>query len=75
MSDVEHYLDDFITVGSPGSDQCLKNQQILTATCETLGVPLAPHKSVGPTKCLTFLGIEIDSTAGELRLPQRREVA
>ena len=72
MSYVEHYLDDFITVGPPGSDQCLQNQQILTATCETLGIPLAPRKSVGPTTCLTFLGIEIDSIAAELRLPQEK---
>ena len=41
----------------------------LQTTCEELGIPLAPHKSVGPTTCLTFLGIEIDSIAKELRLP------
>ena len=39
-------------------------------TCRELGVPLATHKSVGPTTCLTFLGIEIDTLAMELRLPR-----
>ena len=40
------------------------------ATCKELGVPLAAHKLVGPTTCLTFLGIEIDILAVELRLPR-----
>ena len=70
VSYVAHYLDDFITVGPPSSDQCHRNQTILFDTCKELGVPLAPHKSVGPTTCLVFLGIEIDSRAMELRLPQ-----
>ena len=37
--------------------------------CKSLGVPLAAHKREGPSTCLTFLGIEIDSVARELRLP------
>ena len=70
MSYVAHYLDDFITVETPNSDQCLINQTILFETCKELGIPLAPHKSEGPTTCLTFLGIEINSVAMELWLPQ-----
>ena len=41
-------------------------------TCAELGIPLASHKTAGPTTCLTFLGIEIDSAALELRLPQEK---
>ena len=67
---VAHYLDDFITVGTPNTDQCYGNQQIIIETCRELGIPLAPHKTVGPTTCLVFLGIEIDTIAMELRLPQ-----
>ena len=33
------------------------------------GVPMAVHKREGPTTCLTYLGIEVDLAAGELRLP------
>ena len=40
------------------------------ATCSELGVPLAAHTSVGPTTGITFLGIEIDTLAMELRLPR-----
>lgn len=58
VSYIAHYLDDFIT--APNSDQCLQNRTILFETCKELGLLLAPHKSVGPTTCLIFLGLEID---------------
>ena len=70
VSYIAHYLDDFITVGAPNSDQCAGNLSILFEACAELGVPLAPHKTAGPTTCLVFLGIEIDSVAMELRLPR-----
>ena len=37
---------------------------------QCLGVPIAGHKTEGPAKCLTFLGIELDSEAMEVRLPE-----
>ena len=37
--------------------------------CASLGIPLAPDKVEGPTTCLTFLGIKIDTVAMELPLP------
>ena len=67
-----HYLDDFITLGSPGSSQCADNQCIMYETCMELGVPLAAHKCMGPSTCLVILGIEIDTIAMELRLPQEK---
>lgn len=65
----EHYIDDFITVGAPGSDECTRNVQLMLQTCESAGVPVEESKSEGPASSLTFLGIEIDSVAMELRLP------
>lgn len=38
-------------------------------TCERLCLPPEPNKDVGPTTCLVFTGIEIDSEGMELRLP------
>ena len=64
-----HYLDDFIVVGPAGSAECQQALDILTRLCRYLGVPLASHKQVGPTSCLVFLGIEINSVTGQLRLP------
>ena len=37
---------------------------------QELGVPIADHKTDGPATCLVFLGIEVDTVTGELRLPQ-----
>ena len=67
-----HYLDDYITCGAPESDECQSNLQMLVDVCRHLGVPLANEKLEGPTTCLVFLGILIDTIRGELRLPQEK---
>ena len=67
---VFHYLDDFIIVGPPASDQCQADLESLERTCSRLGVPLAVHKHDGPATKLTFLGIEIDTMEAILRLPE-----
>ena len=69
---VQHYLDDFIIVALPDSPQCQECLDILDRVCQMLGVPMAVHKREGPVTCIVFLGIEIDTMAGELRLRQRR---
>ena len=68
-SKIFHYIDDFITLGAKGSHECLHNSTVMHRTCERLGLPPEPDKDVGPTTCLVFTGIEIDSEAMELRLP------
>ena len=65
-----HYIDDFLTAGSPASAECSRNLTILRATCERLGVPLAAEKVEGPTTELTFLGIELNTQHMVMRLPQ-----
>ena len=67
-----HYLDDFIVLGAPNTQQCAQSVAILDQTCAALGVPIAEHKRDGPTTCLTFLGIEMDTQAGSLRLPANK---
>ena len=69
---VDHYLDDFVTMGPPGSNACKHNLDLILATCADLGVPLAEEKLEGPSECLTFLGIEIDTSLGILRLPAEK---
>ena len=69
---IHHYLGDFINLGAPGSDQCQAHFQSLEELCQTLCVPLAAHKHQGPTTCLTFLEIEVDTLAGSLRLPEEK---
>ncbi len=67
-----HYLDDYLLVGPPGSMECARNLDTLLTTFDRLGVPVALPKLEGPTTTLTFLGIEIDSMALQLRLPQTK---
>ena len=55
--------------GPAGSSQCADALQKTLQRCERLGVPLAMEKLEGPVECLTFLGIEIDTRSGTMRLP------
>jgi len=66
---VFHYLDDFITVGAPKSEQCGDNLSCMLETCLEMGMPVEADKSEGPASCITFLGIELDTLTMELRLP------
>ncbi len=72
IPDVRYYLDDFIIVAPPNSQLCRRYIGILDEVCNTLKVPIAAHKRDGPTTCLTFLGIEVDTAAGHLRLPTEK---
>jgi len=67
-----HYLDDFITIGAACRGECRFNCEVMRRACEVLGIPLAIEKCEGPTCCLVFLGIIIDTIAMELRLPQEK---
>ena len=66
-----HYLDDFLIVAGCHRD-CDKGLRTLRWVFNELKVLLAPHKVEGPATTLTFLGIELDSVAAELRLPQAK---
>ena len=72
VTHIDHYLDDYITMGAPGTSECQHNLSIMLDKCEALGVPIAPEKLVGPSSCLTFLGIEIDTDEGVMRLPAEK---
>ena len=64
-----HYLDDFLTAGAANSSQCRDNLDLIIAICEWLGIPLKREKIDGP---LTLLGIELDTSCSELRLPAEK---
>lgn len=63
-----HYLDDYIIIAPPDSPLCQLWLDTLLRECRRLGVPIAGHKTDGPTTCLEYLGIVIDTLRGELRL-------
>ena len=70
ISPVLHYLDDFLTLGPPGSSTCTHNLSTIKEICSTLGIPLALEKVEGPSHCLTFLGITLDTKRMEACLPK-----
>lgn len=64
-----HLLDDFLTISAPNSD----GEDIMKRLCKIfkdLGIPLAAHKTVGPSTELEYLGIILDSVNMEARLPE-----
>ena len=70
---LRHYLDDFLTLGPPASPVCY-NLQACIQLCSQLGLPLHPDKLEGPSMCLSILGIELDSTTLQAKLPaEKRE--
>ena len=64
-----HYLDDFFFTGHAETIECELLMQTFTSVCNTLGVPVAVEKTVGPATALTFLGLEIDSVKKQVRIP------
>ena len=67
-----HYLDDFLIVAHPASNQCRDDLRRLLDVFTHLRVPIAEDKLEGPTTSLWFLGIELDSDRMVLCLPQEK---
>lgn len=64
-----HYLDDFLLIGAPNTKQAAHFLALALETLRMLGIPVASHKTEGPSTILTFLGILMDTHKFELRLP------
>ena len=69
---VDHYLDDFITLGPPGTPVCQANLERMLSSCARLGVPVVPAKCGGPASVLVFLGFELDTEQRIVRLPREK---
>ena len=67
-----HYLDNFLFLGSPNSEAGERNRSVALETCEKLGVPVAVQKLEGPSTCLTFLGLELDTEAQKIWLSEEK---
>ena len=64
-----HYLDDFLFLGAPGTGEAAGALAIALRVLDQMGFPAAMHKTEGPTCCITFLWILIDTASFELCLP------
>ena len=67
---VLHYLDDFLLLGAPHSNEAADAKDSTLAVFGELGAPVAVHKTEGPSTSITFLGILIDTVTFQLKLPQ-----
>ena len=68
ITGILHLLDDFLLV-SKSLSSCADNLRAFLQTCDDIGVPMAPEKTVGPSFVLSFAGIELDTINMEARLP------
>ena len=68
---LRHYIYDFVTVGAAGTGECAHTMLKFKEMSSMLGMPL-DEKEEGPAEVLTFLGMELDSRKGEVRLPEGR---
>ena len=67
-----HYLDDFLIFGPPGTKIASTARWLVEALLRDFGAPIAEHKTEGPSTCITFLGIIIDTVLFQLRLPSEK---
>ena len=68
-----HYLDDFILVAG-SRHRAVHQKEITLKSFEELKVPIEQSKLEGPSTCLSFLGIEIDTESMQLCLPSSKHL-
>ena len=68
VNNVIKVLDDFLFINS-SYDNCKQDLTRFQSLCSQIGVPLAPHKTVGPATVITFLGIQLDACKMQASLP------
>ena len=64
-----HILDDFLFLAK-SQGKCSSTLDSFLNMATDIGVPIAEEKTVQPTQCIIFMGIELDSLLFEARLPQ-----
>ena len=67
-----HYLDNYITIGPPKPDICQCNLHTIKDSGAYLGLPQEEDKSEGPTTCIVFLGMELNSITKTICLPDNK---
>ena len=69
--DLRHYLDDFLLAFHPSTSLQTTNRAVTWCQdlCNQLGLSTQEEKTVRPCTCLEFLGLEVDTSLMEARLP------
>lgn len=71
VKNIVKVLDDFLFIGDSHRECALALNSFMDL-CGLAGIPVASHKTEGPSKALTFLGIFIDVAAGTLSIPKEK---
>ena len=66
-----YYLDDVITITND-RDSCQDSLDKITEVCEKAGFTISSKKTVGPSRIITFLGIEIDTIKKQLKMSDEK---
>ena len=69
---LDHYIDDFFTLGNPDSHECSRNVSIMKSVFATANLLTEPEKDAGPSTGIGMLGIELDTMELEIRLPPEK---
>ena len=72
IHDCVHVLDDFLFVAPAPIGLCMADLAKFLEVAKTLGIPIKDEKTVPPTTCIIFLGLELDSLQMEIRLPEEK---
>ena len=67
-------LDDFLFLGR-SERECRYGLDSFIHLCGLLAIPLAEDKTVLPTRCVTFLGVNIDTVSQRISIPQEKIVS
>jgi hypothetical protein len=72
---VDHYVDDFITIGPPGSPICANNLKIIIDCCHQVNfeISTSPGKVCNPATIMEFLGFILDTEKLEIRISEKRK--
>lgn len=65
------YLDDFLVI-EDDETKCQETLNCLLKVLRFLGFSINYHKVVGPTRCITFLGIKLNTLSMTISLPKEK---
>jgi hypothetical protein len=69
-----NYSDDFFLVSCPSMAAASKDLATVIAAFNDMGIPLAEDKVEGPSTCIIYLGIMINSSLMIMQIPQEKYV-
>lgn len=67
---MEHYIDDFFTVGGPWLAECVSDVAIMKRVLAEANLPIEHIKDEGPATVISLLGLELDTVQLEVQLPE-----